>query len=380
MSEADGVVHLCSGATSGSWGWLNANGKGGRYGGLNRLGMYMWRRTAPFQDHAIWCGSLIASPSADGEGDGGAYYVNTDIDVADAIALEPELQVNIGDAYDATAKPPLHFHHYPDEGIVDDPRRATAALRAQAMALGVTFVWEAPVETLLYTEGSRERIRATGVRVASPGGAARDIMGDAVVLAAGVGLASAAFRKVVPMQTSPGTLAYTRPTKQGPVANREAAKRDAASSGRRLRGVFVDATTGTHCLERPDGSRVVGGDLSGYGVVTHAPPSSPQSSNDPSGGPGAAASAVTELLERAARWLPELDVTGATGTLAHRVVPSDGFPAIGWSSQVGAYVAASHSGVTLAPILAAVCIAELMQGLELELVDAAWRPDRFIPR
>ena len=64
-------------------------------------------------------------------------------------------------------------------------------------------------------------------------------------------------------------------------------------------------------------------------------------------------------------------------TLAERVVPADGLPAVGWSEAVGAYVAAAHSGVTLAPVLGAVAAAEIVDGVECELIADAWRPDRF---
>ena len=61
-----------------------------------------------------------------------------------------------------------------------------------------------------------------------------------------------------------------------------------------------------------------------------------------------------ELLRRASSWLPFLRGQAADATtLAHRVIPADGLPAIGFSSQSGAYVVASHSAITLAPILSA---------------------------
>ena len=38
---------------------------------------------------------------------------------------------------------------------------------------------------------------------------------------------------------------------------------------------------------------------------------------------------------------------------------------------------AAHSGVTLAPLLGALAAAEIVHGGACELVDPAWRPDRF---
>ena len=89
-------------------------------------------------------------------------------------------------------------------------------------------------------------------------------------------------------------------------------------------------------------------------------------------------------------------------------MPEDGFPAVGWAPGLpssgadggaragasggaaagaavgagvaagrGVYVCAAHSGVTLAPVLAAVAAAEVVDGVECELIDDAWRPARF---
>ena len=47
----------CVDATSGSFAWLNANGKESispEYGALNRLGLAMWRRVPPYAGVAQW--------------------------------------------------------------------------------------------------------------------------------------------------------------------------------------------------------------------------------------------------------------------------------------------------------------------------------------
>ena len=63
------------------------------------------------------------------------------------------------------------------------------------------------------------------------------------------------------------------------------------------------------------------------------------------------------LLERAARCFPRLAPTeliaGAMPRLCARPVPADGFPVVGALPDVpGAYVAVTHSGITLGPLLA----------------------------
>ena len=92
------------------------------------------------------------------------------------------------------------------------------------------------------------------------------------------------------------------------------------------------------------------------------------------------AAAGRDLQRRAARWLPALaGMAVARTTLAARVVPRDGLPALGWGGgeAAGTYVCAAHSGVTLAPLLGALAAAEIVDGGACELVDPAWRPDRF---
>ena len=104
----------------------------------------MWRRVAPYAEHARWCGALVVSPSARGEGAGGAYAVRADLAPADARAVEPAMRL-------ARGAGGRHFHAYPDEGLAD-PREAAAAVRAAAAAAGARFAWG--VSCLLYTSPS----------------------------------------------------------------------------------------------------------------------------------------------------------------------------------------------------------------------------------
>ena len=117
---------------------------------------------------------------------------------------------------------------------------------------------------------------------------------------------------------------------------------------------------------------------------------------------GAAAAAGRALQRRAARWLPALaEMVVARTTLARRVVPRDGLPALGWcdvgvrgassgsgtstsggsddgGAMASVYVCAAHSAITLAPLLGALVAAEVVDGVTCELIDPAWRPDRFV--
>ena len=47
---------VCEDATSGSWAWLNANGKDAKspeYGGLTRTSLAMWREQEPYADLSL---------------------------------------------------------------------------------------------------------------------------------------------------------------------------------------------------------------------------------------------------------------------------------------------------------------------------------------
>ena len=314
---------VCADATSGSWAWLNANGKDAKspeYGGLTRTSLAMWRRQEPYAGLATWCGALLY---ADGEPQsaGGAYAVDV-LTAEEAAAREPGLQTKDG-----------RWHWYPDEGRAD-PAATVATLQKAAEAAGATFRWGAKVDGLL--SGGK------GVRIGGD-----DVRADAVVLAAGVGIP--ALGAPVPMKRSPGVLAHTQP-KTGTT---------------RMRGLVVDAVSGVHFLQRNDGTAVVGGDLKGYAVAS----SSSMEDAAPSLDEGA------RLVDRAAAWLPHVAAPVQATTLAYRVLPEDGYPAVGFT-QAGSYVCAAHSAITLAPVLSALAVAELLDGVDVDVLEP-WRPGRF---
>ena len=63
--------------------------------------------------------------------------------------------------------------------------------------------------------------------------------------------------------------------------------------------------------------------------------------------------------------------------LGTRPVPEDGFPAVGrFGDMKGLYVAATHSGITLGPLLGQIIASEVMGGADDARLNA-YRPDRF---
>lgn len=96
---------------------------------------------------------------------------------------------------------------------------------------------------------------------------------------------------------------------------------------------------------------------------------------------GAVARATRALLEVAGRHLPGLDsspsVAGARAAIGVRPMPSDGRTIAGpLPGAEGIWVIATHSGITLAPLLGELIAAEIVEGTVSPLL-ASFRPDRF---
>jgi len=87
---------------------------------------------------------------------------------------------------------------------------------------------------------------------------------------------------------------------------------------------------------------------------------------------------ANELLSRAAEYVPGLK--GATAVpvpVGYRPMPLDGFPVVGFSPKAPkVYLALTHSGVTLAPLLAQLATMEIVDGAQVELLSD-YRPSRF---
>ena len=85
------------------------------------------------------------------------------------------------------------------------------------------------------------------------------------------------------------------------------------------------------------------------------------------------------LLACASSYLPELAQARAVAVPAGlRPLPVDGFPAIGFTTEVpNVYVALTHSGVTLAPVLSQLAAQEICDGVQADAVLGPYRPHRF---
>jgi glycine/D-amino acid oxidase-like deaminating enzyme len=220
---------------------------------------------------------------------------------------------------------------YDAEGTVD-PSGAFDVLLARAMALGATLKYPAEVVGL-DIEGDRLRgVITTGAKIAA----------DFVVIAAGNGspaLAELAGAQL-PLTPSPGVLAHTAPLQ--PLVGSV---------------VFAPDTT---LKQNPDGRVVISGGFEG----------SPLAANPRDQG--------EEILKSAARYFPLLRGVGVERvTVGHRVLPTDGFPIVGFLGKArNIYVAVMHSGITLAPIIGQFAAEEMLDGVSVEPL-APYRLARF---
>jgi glycine/D-amino acid oxidase-like deaminating enzyme len=90
---------------------------------------------------------------------------------------------------------------------------------------------------------------------------------------------------------------------------------------------------------------------------------------------------IATLLQRAAHALPDLPLDAlqqsATARLCMRPVPLDAHPIVGpLPGRENIYIAVTHSGITLGPLLASLLADEIVTGNVPQLL-APYRPDRF---
>ena len=87
---------------------------------------------------------------------------------------------------------------------------------------------------------------------------------------------------------------------------------------------------------------------------------------------------ANELLARASEYVPGLKGAAAIPMpVGYRPMPLDGFPVIGFSTKApNVYLALTHSGVTLAPLISQLATMEIVDGAQVEWLNG-YRPSRF---
>lgn len=332
---------LCGGTSASSFAWTNANQKIPReYHDLNVEGMRAHAALRTEFGAAPWWHGGGNLHVAAGDAPRAALrerierlrawdYAAEEIPATQARALEPDLPPQ------ALGETTIAF--YPDEGWIDTTVYVYAMAQA-AVAAGARVA---------AGTGVREICR-TGDRVIGVQTESGDLHeADVVVNCAGrwAGDLGASAGADLPMAPNRSVLAITPPalTRLGRVVH------------------------APKCQFRPDGGGrvLVQADEVDDAVTRSRAPEPPS---------GLAA----ELVRRAAEWLPGLAGAGVeSARLGIRSMPADGRTVMGPQGGLsGYYAVVSHSGVTLAPFLAAAAAGEILTGRSDPRL-APFRPDRF---
>jgi glycine/D-amino acid oxidase-like deaminating enzyme len=333
------AVRPGAGATENSFGWINAtfSKRPRAYFDLNQLGLSGWRRLEIELGSELkvqWGGSVMWSAAgeaaealrADVQQQQGLGYAAHLIDQEEFRRLLPN--VTPGEFGAAC--------HCEFEGAVD-PVDALKALLRQIRELG------GEVRHPFQADG----FKLEGGRVAEIHAGENAIQASTVVLASGAatGRLAGMADVSIPMKESQGVLVHTRP--QPKLIDR------------------VVLAPGVHCKQKLDGRVVVGGQIvAGVGTADGDAPEPGDNGQ--------------RILREAARVLPGIrGVAVERVTLGHRVMPVDEYPVIGFSERCpNLYIAAMHSGVTLAPLIGQLAALEILDGARVSLLDP-YRPSRF---
>ena len=313
-------------ATPASWSWINASwGNAEPYFRLRHRSMRDWRaleREVPGLGPR-WTGGLLWDLPEDdlrrfAEAQGGWDYDVRLVGRAEAARIEPAL-----------AEPPEVAAFAPEEGQVE-AEAAAAALMAGAEAAGAR----------LFAGLRVERVCERGGRVAGVAAGGEERRADHVVLAAGAATSALAegMGVSVPLSTPPGLLVRTAPAR--PL----------------LRGLVM--APHLHARQRADGRLLVGADFGG---------------SDPGADQAAAAHGLVDALRRTLQGAEDLRLEGWSVGL--RPTPADGVSVAGQARE-GLWLAVTHSGVTLAPVLGRTLARAILAG-ERDPLLAPFGPERF---
>ena len=343
------------GASSHSFAWINAGAKSpAAYHDLNRRSLEMWDRFAQRLGCDVglrWGGKL--SWEATSQGAAGLKervrqlqewgYPSRLLDEAELHHLAPELSLGTVTA--------AEFSEI--EGQVEPQMVVDACLR-RAKELGAELVEGTSVTALARSQGR--------LRVESLETSAGSLPCDVVVLAAGVSTTKLAAQAGVHVlqEESPGVVVRTdpRPPLLPTVPVVYAPALDPEHSEIHLRqchdGSLMIGEGNQESLRRDD-------------TQAHA----------------------NDLLGRATHYLPSLAGARAiTVPVGYRPMPLDGYPVLGFSAPgspapgsseaaPNVYIALTHSGVTLAPLIGELAAIEIVDGARVEGLSP-YRPERFL--
>ena len=338
-----------SGASSHSFAWINAGLKAPlAYHNLNRRSMDMWEqfaaRIADDGDSASvglrWGGKVSWVTERDGAERLQSEvrqmqawgYPSRIISVAELRELEPSLAVDGAAAAE-----------YSENEAQVEPQMVVDACVRRLSELGGTVLTNTEVVELSQSDdGSVRAVETTS----------GEIECDIVALAAGTDVTPlAAMAGVhVPQYRSPGVVIRTNPLPRA-LQNVPVIYAPASADGRQE----------IHIRQCADGRMMIG-----EGTQESLAEDDSQEHAD-------------DLLDRARRFLPALDGARAVAVpVGWRPMPLDGYPIMGFTQEApNLYIALTHSGVTLAPLISQLSMLEICDGAVVDAVLSPYRLERF---
>ena len=336
-----------SGASGHSFAWINAGAKGPfYYHDFSRRSMEMWDRFALGLGVDVglrWGGKVSWEATTDRAQQLEEWVLRAQrwgyptrlIGPRELADLEPSLSTG----------PVAAGEFSPIDGQVK-PQRVVDACMARLRQKGASIRPGAHVSALSLAPGEKGDRRVESV--VTPRG---EIPCDVVVLAAGTGTSELASTAgvMVPQQVSPGVVVRTSPVPR---------------LMHKLQVVYAPPLDSSqdeiHFRQTSDGSVQIG-----EGTQESLRRDDSQRHAD-------------DLLARAARYLRGLSgATAAPAPVGYRPMPLDGYPILGFAPSVAnLYLAVTHSGVTLAPVIGELAAMEIVDGVRVEVLDH-YRPERF---
>jgi len=337
-------------ASGNSFAWINASyyDTPKSYYTLRTHSLNEYHRLAKDVDIPVhWGGSLEWYESAEQQQEviGGVRRIQGSgaptwmIDAAKASEIDPNIHID----------PDRQIAWCSRDGAID-PGGTTRALLQRAEDYGAAVLHPATVTGIVQ--------QRNGIRVISN---VETFDVDLAVIAAGVGasqIAKMAGLETDPMRpATPGVIVTTRPMAR--IVN------------------TVAYTSDTHFHQRSDG-RVILGEKAG-------PPATDEHRALLNGRPNSypstelATEHATRVINVARRYIPRIsDAQVESVGIGWRPLPRDGLPVVGHPMSVpGIYLAAMHSGVTLAPIIGHLAAMEILDGVRVDLL-ADFRYERFL--
>ncbi|MEM7134782.1 MAG: FAD-dependent oxidoreductase [Chloroflexota bacterium] len=337
------------GTTRVSFAWLNAFAKDPfHYHDLNRRSLDMWPRFARrlgVEEAVTWGGELkwvtteteaetliarVKQVQAWG-------YPTRLIDAAECKQLEPALEIS-----------QMKVAAYTDiEGHVDTQQVVRACMAAMGDN-GVEICTQTPVTDLLLTDSGKNGAVVEAVQIGDSA-----IPCDGVVLAGGADMPELASMAGInlPVYHTFGATILTEPL--APLFKTIAVLHP-----------FRDARDRVNFRQFKDGTVMIQGG---------------STDNKKTGDRGKTDEEIAQIMTDAAAILPALkEAKIKTVQRGRRPIPQDSHPIIGFAGNVSnLYLATTHSGITLAPIIGEMATIEILDNVDVELF-APYRPGRFL--